>query len=374
MFKIKRYFLIICLFSALGTVSFAQKPAQTPISEENEKVLTEEIRLNVAAFDINGQFVSDLKTEDMVIIEDGRLQQASSARRVPASVLIVLDTGGEMRSNLSVTREAAKSLVKSLQSSAYISVFQFGGKVEMLSDWSTDKTQIFDVLDKKLSFGRRSVFNQALDSAIKFFYKKPLENRHLVLITNGADSFNDPVLRDTVKANLMASDINVHVISYTKLQKVSNASRKSIFVEGEFKPRRMPEEVADTLPDFKGSGKKKMVSPRDMAKMPRLGGVTLDRERIKRANNDLNELETDELFLTTIAEDTSGEILLPETFDEVIEKTNVIAQIIDSQYVITYAPKRLLKDSPKGEVRLIEVSSKRNGLQVEAHRKLIVQK
>jgi hypothetical protein len=182
------------------------------------------------------------------------------------------------------------------------------------------------------------------------------------------------VLRDTVKANLMASDINVHVISYTKLQKVSNASRKSIFVEGEFKPRRMPEEVADTLPDFKGSGKKKMVSPRDMAKMPRLGGVTLDRERIKRANNDLNELETDELFLTTIAEDTSGEILLPETFDEVIEKTNVIAQIIDSQYVITYAPKRLLKDSPKGEVRLIEVSSKRNGLQVEAHRKLIVQK
>jgi hypothetical protein len=136
----------------------------------------------------------------------------------------------------------------------------------------------------------------------------------------------------------------------------------------------MPEEVADTLPDYKGAGKKKRVSPRDMAKMPRLGGVTVDRERIKRANNDLKELETDELFLTTIAEDTSGEILLPESFDEVIEKTNVLAQIIDSQYVITYAPKRLLRDSPKGEVRLIEVSSKRNGLQVKAHRRLSVQK
>ena len=111
-----------------------------------------------------------------------------------------------------------------------------------------------------------------------------------------------------------------------------------------------------------------------MAKMPRLGGVTLDRERIKRANDDLSELETDELFLTTISENTGGEILLPETFDEAIEKTTLLAQIIDSQYVITYAPKRLLRDSPKGEVRLIEVSSKRNGLQVEAHRKLIVQK
>ncbi len=374
MLKIKNYLLIICLFSALGIVSFAQNPVQTPIPEETEKVMTEEIRLNVAAFDMKGQFVSDLKTEDLVIVEDGRLQQASSARRVPGNVLIVLDTGGEMRSNLSVTREAAKSLVKSLDSSDSISVFQFGDKVEMLSDWTTGKAQIFDVLDKKLTFGRRSVFNQALDSAIKFFYKTPLENRHLVLITNGADSFNDSALRDSVKANLMASDINVHVISYTKLQKGSIASRKSIFVEGEYKPRRMPEEVADTLPDYKGGGKKKRVSPRDMAKMPRLGGVTLDRERIKRANDDLSELETDELFLTTIAEDTSGEILLPESFDEVIEKTNVLAQIIDSQYVITYAPKRLLRDSPKGEVRLIEVSSKRNGLQVKAHRKLIVQK
>jgi hypothetical protein len=111
-----------------------------------------------------------------------------------------------------------------------------------------------------------------------------------------------------------------------------------------------------------------------MAKMPRLIGITLDRERVKRAKDDLNQLENDERFLTTIAEDTNGEILLPETFDEVIEKTTRLAQIIDSQYVITYAPKRLLRDSPKGEVRLIEVSSKRNGLQVEAHRKLIVQK
>ncbi|MEJ7861065.1 MAG: VWA domain-containing protein [Pyrinomonadaceae bacterium] len=374
MLKFKKYLLIICLFSALGVISYAQNPTQTPTPDEIEKVLIEEIKLNVAALDTSGQFISDLKKEDLVIVEDGRLQQASSARRVPANVLIVLDTGGEMRSNLSVTREAAKSLVKSLQSGVGISVFQFGDKVEMLSGWTTDKAQIFGVLDKKPAFGRRSVFIQALDSAIKFFYKTPHENRHLVLITNGADSFNDPALRDSVKAKLMTTDINVHVISYTKLQKGSIASRKSIFVEGEFKPRRMPEEVADTLPDWKGAGKKKLVSPRDMAKMPRLGGVTLDRERIKRANDDLKKLDTDELFLTMIAEDTSGEILLPETFDEAIEKTNVLAQIIDSQYVITYAPRRLLKDSPKGEVRQIEVSSKRNGLQVEAQRKLIVQK
>lgn len=145
MLKIKNYLLIICLFSALGIASFGQ----TPISKENEKVPTKEIKLNVAAFDSSGQFVSDLKAEELVIVENGRLQQASSARRVPPSVMIVLDTGGAMRSNLSVTREAAKCLFKSLQSGDGISVFQFGDKVEMLSGWTTGKAQIFDVLDKK---------------------------------------------------------------------------------------------------------------------------------------------------------------------------------------------------------------------------------
>ena len=280
MLKVRKCLLFSCIFFVFGIVSFAQKPFKTPIPEETEAVLTEEIKLNVSAFDKSGQFVSDLRKEDLVIIEDGRLQQASSARRVPANVLIVLDTGGEMRSNLSVTRAAAKNLVESLQAGDNISVFQYSDKVEMLSDWTTDKAQIFDVLEKKMSFGRRSVFNQALDSAIKFFYKMPLENRHLVLVTNGADNFNDSLLRASVAANLTASDINVHVISYTNLQKDSIRSRKAILIEGEWKPRRMPEEIAETLPDWKGSGKKKIVSPRDMAKMPRLLGITLDKERM----------------------------------------------------------------------------------------------
>jgi hypothetical protein len=85
----------------------------------------------------------------------------------------------------------------------------------------------------------------------------------------------------------------------------------------------------------------------------------------------MNQLEADEQFLKTIAEDTNGEFLLPETLEGTVEKTIALAQIIDSQFVITYSPKRPLKDSPKGEVRLIEVSSKRDGLQVETRRRLV---
>ena len=373
MLRVKKYLLLISLFIAFGITGFAQIPASTPTREEKLTIETEEIKINVAAFDASGAFVTDVKKEDLVIVEDGRLERASSVRRVPGNVLIVLDTGDQMRSNLSATRAAAKNLVSSLQASDNISVFQYNDKVEMLSDWTTDKNRIFEVLDKKLSFGRRSVFNQALESAIRFFYKTPLENRHLVLITGGIDSLNNSAQRDAATAALMASDINVHVVSYTNLQRNSIAAQKAIFIEGEPKPQRLPEEVVNTLPDPKGAGKKKNATIRDAARMQRLGSITLDRERIKRAKENENELEAGEQFLTRIAEETNGEILLPETLNEAIEKTATLAKYIDSQYVITYVPKRPLKDSPKGEIRRIEVTSRREGLEAASHRKLVVE-
>jgi hypothetical protein len=54
-----------------------------------------------------------------------------------------------------------------------------------------------------------------------------------------------------------------------------------------------------------------------------------------------------------------------------LEKTALVAGVIDSSYVVTYAPKRALTESKAGEVRDIEVTSRRPDLLVQAHRKLV---
>lgn len=373
MLKVKNLLLFVSLVFIFCAVGFSQTPVTA--QEEKETIVTEEIKLNVSAFNGSGEFVSDVQKEDLVIIEDGRLQQANSIRRVPASVLIALDTGGEMRANLRATRQTAKNLVNELQASDRIALMQYGDKAETLSDWTIDKIKLLEILDKKLAFGKRSVFNQALGEAIKFFARTPAENRHLILITNGADSFNDQNERIDAAKSLTASGINVHVISYTQLQQAAIKSQKNIFVEGQPKPRRLPEEVVTTLPDPKRpNSKKQEVTPRDMARMPRLGSIIPDRERRRRGKADAEKLEADEQFLTSIAEDTDGEVYLPESFEEITEKTSTLAKNIDSQYVITYIPKRPLKDSPVGEIRQIEVSAKRAGLQIQARRKFVVEK
>ena len=84
--------------------------------------LAEEIKLNVIAFDEDGNFVSDVTEDDLVITENNVLHQARSVRRIPANVLIVMDTGGEMRQlkSLEQTRKAARGIVAALQEAAQL--------------------------------------------------------------------------------------------------------------------------------------------------------------------------------------------------------------------------------------------------------------
>src|SRR5438876_577901 len=97
-----RLAIVIILSIVLCAASYAQsgrvQPIPTPTpQDENLKIHTEEIKLNVLAFDESGNFYRDVTPSDLVITENNVLHQPSSVRRMPANVLIVMDTGGELR-------------------------------------------------------------------------------------------------------------------------------------------------------------------------------------------------------------------------------------------------------------------------------------
>jgi len=369
-FFIKFIFVLVIAFSASGV--FAQSgaakpvPTPTPAEEPAEKVFTEEIKLNISAFDDSGKFATGLNKDDLVIMEDGRIHQADSLRRVHANILILLDTGGEERrvKGLEATRRVAKGLVSSLQAGDSIAVMEFNDKVNILTEWSTDKAQVLEVLTKKLGFGRRSRLISALGLAMQFMEQVPLENRHIVLITDGIDSVATPLERSTAIKNLLTTDINVHVLSYTLMEQKALPINKGIFQPGEPAPKRLPEEVLITLPG----------PVQQTARMPRLGSVNLDKAMIRKQKERSAALKKSEAELTQLSEDTNGEIFLPETPDEMTDKTGVLAKNIDSQYSLTYTPKRALNEGKTDEVRNIEVTSRRPGLVIQGKRKLVVKK
>ena len=364
--KIKVLPFFFAVFFVFASFANSQTPVPTPppIQDEAvEKVFTEEIKLNISALDQQGVFVDDVKKEDFVIVEDNRLNQASSLRRIPANILIVLDTGGEMRraKSLDQTRETAVNLVNALKVEDSVAVMDYHDKVEFVTEWTTDKREVLNALDKKLNFGKRSVFLDALVEANRFMQRTQANNRHIVLITDGTDSFENQEKRKAAMNELLGTDINVHVISYTFLEKKELTPGKKVSLRAKEKVQNVPGEIAATMPN----------GVKDTINAPRIAVVNIDKEMIKAKKKRENEIADSQQFLLSLSKDTNGEFILPETLEEMKEKAQKVARIIDSSYVITYTPKRPLKDSPAGEVRNIVVSSKRPGLDIQARRKLI---
>lgn len=368
--RIKFYLQLFVFFTILSAVAQAQSgkvkptPIPAPTEDETEKIYTEEIKLNVLAFDDEGKFNSNLKKEDLVINENNVLHQAESVRRIPANVLIVLDTGGDLRQTKSLqqTRATAKAVVEGLKDGDSVAVLQYSDKPEIIAEWTTDKNPALEAIGKKSNFGRHDAFVAALNLAETFLQKNPLDNKHLVLITDGTDSTASPAEKTAAMRKLLATDINVHVISYTKME-TTDIEPRTKGISNSPPPKAMPDEVIAQLPN----------GVRDAAQAVKIGPkINLDRALIKKMRDRQKDLQTSEKGLALLAENTNGEFILPETNEEMLEKAGLVARMIDASYVVTYIPKRPLNESAKNEERNIEVTSRRDGLQVEARRKLIV--
>lgn len=337
----------------------APTPTPSPTDEETEKVITEEIKLNVIAFDEDGKFVSGVKESDLVITENNVLHQASSVRRIPANVLIVMDTGGELRQikSLQKTRDTARGIVDSLREGDSIAILQYSDRAEIVGEWTTDKVQAIGTINRT-SFGRRSAFVEALRLAKDFLDKNPLENKHLVLITDGTDSNGNSSAKAEAFKSLLASDISVHVLSYTRMEAADLEPRTKGITKSP-PPKAMPDEVAAQLPN----------GVRDVATAPKARTINLDRTLLRRLKARKADLESAEQQLESLAENTNGTAVIPDDPDEMVAKTALVAKMIDSGYVVTYTPKIELNRST-GE-RNIEVTSKRPGLIVQAKRKIV---
>lgn len=356
---------VLFFIFAFASFALAQNPTPTPPDDE-EKIFTEEIKLNVSAVNGAGNFAANVKAEDVVINEDNILHQADTIRRIPANVLLVLDTGGDLRMAKSInqTRNTAISLIDNLREDDSIAVIEYSDKAEILAEWTTDKNALKQILKDKLNFGRRSTFVDAMKLANEFLRKSKVENQHLVLVTDGTDSLNNSDERNAAFRELLAGSVSVHVVSYTRMESAKVEPKTKRFSKSP-PPKAMPDEVAAQLPN----------GIRQTVTAPKIGPtINMDRAMLRKMNDRKLQLKESEEYLATLADNTSGQFVLPETNEEMIEKTALVARVIDSNYVITYTPKRPLSESKSGEIRSIEVSSKRPGLQVQARRKLIIER
>src|SRR5689334_18287674 len=351
--------LTLVAMSILGFAIASQ--AQEPV-----KVFVEEVRIPVTAKDSSGRFDPTVEVNDLLVREDGVAQPLKSVYRMPASVLLLLDTGEELNraKNVRLTRELAAALISSLRPEDQIAVVQINNRVELLQSWTTNQTSALKSLSQLLP-AKRSALQAGLLAAVEQFGKMPAGNSHLVLVSDGVDAAGvQSDLREAYQA-IIAANLTLHVISYASL---GAKVRAPIPTRPRVKSAVAPE-LIESLPrtQFKYDP-----TPDLKSQLSHKGGVVLDIDLLfARKGIKAGLAQRSDEFLV-ITEETGGNLWLPGSAEEMIGEAREVARDVDSQYVLSYKPIKPLNESTPNEYRRLEVISRRVGLTVTARRGYVV--
>jgi len=340
-------------------------PAQ---QEDPVKVFIEEVRLQVIAKDQFGHYDPSVVPEDILVIEDGVAQQIKSVRHLPANVLIVLDTGGELSGlggwtkRIDLTREVAVALIGHLTEGPSIAVMQFSSSPDLIQPWTNDRKAILKVLATKLSAGKRARFSDAIAAAAKLLQERPEGSRHVIFVTDGVDTPGGKVGRAQAISQLAAARSTVHIISYTELvRQPRGKNSKSPITVGQLPTSSDPIRIMDPT------------QPPGQSRSPSFGvGVRFDPAMKRQRKAYEAEVKKSQQLLSDMAEETGGQIHLPKTSYEMVSQAKEAARDVGSEYVVTYRPKRSLASARPGEYRKVQVASRRVGLSLRSRRGYVV--
>ena len=366
--------LFVLLLAAPLYAQSGVRPRPTPKpddEEETESVYTEEVRIPVFAFDEKGNFDGTLAVDDVLIVEDDVPQQVKSVRRTPASVVLLLGTGWDLdpivRAN--TTRDVALSVIRNLREGDSLAVIQFNGKIETLQGWTGDKLEAVRSVRAKLFSGEGSNLSKGIKRALEMLAERPVGNRHLVIVTDGIDTAGTKDYEDA-KNRLIASQTTLHVISYTE---VAREGMKQPWWKTPPEKPGATQSAADqatvgidpTRPP--GMRRGPGLNPHDVN-----SGITFDPALRRRRKEAEREMKRGEARLKTLTEETGGLLRQPISEEAMGIEAAAVAREIDSQYVVTYSPKRPLRRASATEYRRIHVGPRRQGLTLRARRGYVV--
>jgi VWFA-related protein len=365
-------FLSLVLLAAGSLQAQQQTPIPSPTptpntQEEPVRVFTEEVRLPIVAVDQYGHYDPSVVPDDILVLEDGVAQQIRSVRHIPANVVLVLDTGGELSGlgglskKTNLTREVAAALVNQLSANTWIATMQFNNRVEVLQPWSQDRQAILKALKTKLSSGKRARFADAIVAAAEQLKDRPEGSRHVVFITDGVETPGGKTDKLQALKRLAATRATVHVISYTEFVLQKDKKNNPPFETGQLPTNHDP--ISSNDPTM----------PPGQTRSPTYG-VTFRFDPAMRRQRKAYEADVkkSQQALTALADETGGRIYLPTASDEMIAQAREAAREIGSEYVVTYRPKRPLALARNGEYRRIEVASRRVGLTLRSRRGYVV--
>jgi VWFA-related protein len=230
--------LIFALLLACAATASTQTPrAQEPKPPVTLRIDTDVVTIDVTATDRNGNYVRDLRPEEIQVFEDGKARkidffamtdQATLSR--PLAVVFALDLSGSLKPEETVTlREAAMKFTELMRGDSVFAALAFNYKVKVLQDFTGDAKKLERAFANADRFEGSTRIYDAIDRAIVMLdrrgprTRKNRPVRHVVIvISDGFDSASTIDRREMVRR---ANAAGVTVYSITLPSYMLSATR-----------------------------------------------------------------------------------------------------------------------------------------------------
>jgi len=208
---------------------------EAPSSGPMIRARVELVQVGCTVIAPDGTQVRGLMRDDFRVLEDGVEQQIASfdAAATPASIALLLDDSPSIYRELGETREAARSLSRSLGPEDEVAVAAFADQTHLLLPFSWDRTLLAAALAspmlKVVANSSRSFIYQAVYLTAHELFRGRAGRKAIVLLTDGQDSglgltwdpasmrarpgAASPLAFDDVARELAAQGIDLYVIS-----------------------------------------------------------------------------------------------------------------------------------------------------------------
>ncbi len=274
-----------------------------PPSEATFKSEATTVTVDVAVLDNKGHFIPRIPPANFRVLEDGTPQQISGITmgEAPMTVCLLIEFSNLFQQFWSdgwyQTLMAAYGFVQTLKPDDYVAVIAYDLKPEILSDFSTNRQQTYDALQRLriAGFSESNLYDALVDAETRM---ENIEGRKaIVLISSGVDTFSK--------------------LTFDKARKAIQSSAVPVYAIG----------LLQALREY-------------MDSMGMLGNIA--RLDFLQADNQMN----------TFSRETGGQAFFPRFYGEFPSIFNAISIALRNQYTITYHPSNQARD---GAFRKIKV-------------------
>ena len=206
-------FVKVLIFLLLSSALFAQEEIEIP--PFSQEVSVSIVNLYASVRDDKGRPVHALKQEDFSLFVDGKKQTItnfSSDITEPVNLAFLLDVSGSMGMlhKFDVAKRVIRGIVGRLKQEDEVALLIFAdGAVELLVEFTKNKQQLLDRMEKLKPFG-----GTALRNAVAYCSRLLIQNvgkKGILLLSDGVDTRSDLSMEEATR---MAGAVEIPIYTF----------------------------------------------------------------------------------------------------------------------------------------------------------------